>query len=178
MGATWSEPEKKYVCYIPGASLFGCLGDRYYGKTRYGAAPRRACGTSELCTMFASEWNIDAQALATDGQYWRSVYGGSRLVLGGLRCEPSLWVVFRLLAATCSDGTWTLQHLGLDGTVLKLEQPFDDFAGLRACNGRAVAIASNNRCGAGLLELDLRPNTPAWIHTPAVPLPLPELPGG
>ena len=51
--------------------------------------------------MFASEWNIDAQALATDGQYWRSVYGGSRLVLGGLRCEPSLWVVFRLLAATC-----------------------------------------------------------------------------
>ena len=88
--------------------------------------------------------------------------------------STTAWDGERLLAATCSDGTWTLQRLGLDGTVLKLEQPFDDLAGLRACNGRAVAIASNSRCGAGLLELDLRPNTPAWIHTPAVPLPLPD----
>jgi hypothetical protein len=89
--------------------------------------------------------------------------------------STTAWDGERLLAATCADGTWTLQRLGLDGTVLKLEQPFDDLAGLRACNGRAVAVASNSSCGAGLLELDLRPTpTTTWSHTPAVPLPLPD----
>ena len=88
--------------------------------------------------------------------------------------STTAWDGERLLAATCSDGTWTLQRLGLDGTVLKLEQPFDDLAGLRACNGRAVAIASNSSCGAGLLELDLRPLTTTWGHTPAVPALLPD----
>lgn len=88
--------------------------------------------------------------------------------------STTAWDGERLLAATCSDGTWTLQRLGLDGTVLKLEQPFDDLAGLRACNGRAVAIASNSSCGAGLLELDLRPLTTTWSHTPAVPALLPD----
>ena len=88
--------------------------------------------------------------------------------------STTAWDGERLLAATCSDGTWTLQRLGLDGTVLKLEQPFDDLAGLRACNGRAVAIASNSSYGAGLLELDLRPLTTTWSHTPAVPALLPD----
>ena len=88
--------------------------------------------------------------------------------------STTAWDGERLLAATCSDGTWTLQRLGLNGTVLKLEQPFDDLAGLRACNGRAVAIASNSSYGAGLLELDLRPLTTTWSHTPAVPALLPD----
>ena len=88
--------------------------------------------------------------------------------------STTAWDGERLLAATCSDGTWTLQSLGLDGTVRRLEQPFDDLAGLRACNGRAVAIASNSSYGAGLLELDLRPLTTTWSHTPAVPALLPD----
>ena len=41
--------------------------------------------------MFASEWRADSQALASDGQYWRSVYGGARLVLGTIRVTPSLF---------------------------------------------------------------------------------------
>ena len=88
--------------------------------------------------------------------------------------STTAWDGERLLAATCADGTWTLQRLGLDGTVLKLAQPFDDLAGLRACNGKAVAVASNSSCGAGLLELDLQSPTTTWSHTPAVATPLPD----
>ena len=51
-------------------------------------------------------------------------------------------------------------------------QPFDDLAGLSACNGRAVAVASNSTSVAGLLEIDLRPATPLWSHSPAMPAPL------
>ena len=120
-------------------------------------------------------WNLMLGDLATDSweRPWpmaaetampQWIYGMS----------TTAWDGERLLAATCSDGTWTLQRLGLDGTVLKLEQPFDDLAGLRACNGRAVAIASNSSYGAGLLELDLRPLTTTWSHTPAVPALLPD----
>ena len=120
-------------------------------------------------------WNLMLGDLATDSweRPWpmaaetampQWIYGMS----------TTAWDGERLLAATCSDGTWTLQRLGLNGTVLKLEQPFDDLAGLRACNGRAVAIASNSSYGAGLLELDLRPLTTTWSHTPAVPALLPD----
>ncbi|MBE67907.1 MAG: peptidase S9 [Cyanobium sp. SAT1300] len=120
-------------------------------------------------------WNLMLGDLATDSweRPWpmaaetampQWIYGMS----------TTAWDGERLLAATCSDGTWTLQRLGLDGTVLKLEQPFDDLAGLRACNGRAVAIASNSSYGAGLLELDLRPLTTTWSHTPAIPALLPD----
>jgi dipeptidyl aminopeptidase/acylaminoacyl peptidase len=79
--------------------------------------------------------------------------------------STTAWDGERLLAATCADGTWTLQRLGLDGTVLKLAQP---------CNGKAVAVASNSSCGAGLLELDLQSPTTTWSHTPAVATPLPD----
>ena len=120
-------------------------------------------------------WNLMLGDLATDSweRPWpmaaetampQWIYGMS----------TTAWDGERLLAATCSDGTWTLQSLGLDGTVRRLEQPFDDLAGLRACNGRAVAIASNSSYGAGLLELDLRPLTTTWSHTPAVPALLPD----
>ncbi len=86
--------------------------------------------------------------------------------------RTTAWDGERLLAATCSEGTWTLQRLGLDGTVEQLEQPFNDLAGLQACDGRAVAIASNSTCLTGLLELDLRCRTTTWRHTAAAPSPL------
>ena len=60
---------------------------------------------------------------------------------------------------------------GWNGTAV--DQPFDDLAYFRACNGRAVAVASHSRCVAGLLEMDLRPASPLWDHTPAVDAPLP-----
>ena len=47
--------------------------------------------------MVSSEWRTDTQALAADGQYWRSVYGGSRLVLGCIRLTPAFFAAFRLL---------------------------------------------------------------------------------
>jgi hypothetical protein len=47
--------------------------------------------------MFASEWRADSQALASDGQYWRSVFGGARLVLGTIRCTPGVFAAFRLM---------------------------------------------------------------------------------
>jgi len=60
------------------------------------------CGASELCMLFASEWRADSQALASDGQYWRSVYGGARLVLGTIRCTPGLFAAFRLMLTLTS----------------------------------------------------------------------------
>ena len=60
------------------------------------------CGASELCTMFASEWRADSQALASDGQYWRSVYGGARLVLGTIRVTPGVFAALRLLLLVLS----------------------------------------------------------------------------
>ena len=47
--------------------------------------------------MLGSEWRADSQALASDGQYWRSVYGGARLVLGTIRCTPRGFAALRLL---------------------------------------------------------------------------------
>ena len=47
-----------------------------------------------------------------------------------------------------------------------MPQPFDDLAGLSACHG--AAVASNSTSVAGLLEIDLRPATPIWSHSPAI----------
>ena len=87
--------------------------------------------------------------------------------------STTAWDGDSLLAAVCSRGSWTLKRLRADGTVEAIDQPFEDLAYLRACQGRAVAVASHSRCVAGLLEIDLRPATPLWQHTPAVEAPLP-----
>ena len=87
--------------------------------------------------------------------------------------STTAWDGEQLIAAVCSRGAWSLQRLSLDGTVQPLPQPFDDLAGLSACNGRAVAVASNSTSVAGLLEIDLRPATPLWCHSPAIAAPLP-----
>ena len=87
--------------------------------------------------------------------------------------STTAWDGTGLLAAVCSRGSWTLKRLQADGEVVTIDQPFDDLAYLQACNGRAVAVASHSTCVAGLLEMDLRPASPLWEHTPAVSAPLP-----
>ena len=87
--------------------------------------------------------------------------------------STTAWDGTDLLAAVCSRGSWTLKRLQADGAVVTIDQPFDDLAYLQACNGRAVAVASHSTCVAGLLEMDLRPASPLWEHTPAVISPLP-----
>merc|ERR1719502_1479569 len=66
------------------------------------SGPGFRCGQSELCSMFSAESRADSQALAADGQYWRSVYGGARLVLGTIRCTPGVFAAFRLLLTVFS----------------------------------------------------------------------------
>ena len=87
--------------------------------------------------------------------------------------STTAWDGTGLLAAVCSRGSWTLKRLQADGAVVTIDQPFDDLAYLQACNGRAVAVASHSTCVAGLLEMDLRPASPLWEHTPSVISPLP-----
>ena len=79
--------------------------------------------------------------------------------------STSAWDGEQLLAAICSEGRWELKQLRSDGTILSLDQPFDDLADLHADAGRAVVIASSSQIGQGLLELEL--NTGDWQHTPA-----------
>ena len=87
--------------------------------------------------------------------------------------STTAWDGEQLLTATCADGCWSLKRLSLNGTVTHIDQPFDDLAGLRALNGRAVAVASNSSSMAGLLELTLSPTAPcSWIHTPALETPI------
>lgn len=81
--------------------------------------------------------------------------------------STTAWDGNAVLAAVCEQGRWHLDRLGTDGTVTMVEQPFDDLAGLRARDGRAVAIASHGGAGMGLLELDLASGE--WSHTQASP---------
>ena len=78
--------------------------------------------------------------------------------------STSAWDGEQLLAAICSEGRWELKQLRSDGTILNLDQPFDDLADLHADAGRAVVIASSSQIGQGLLELEL--STGDWQHTP------------
>ena len=79
--------------------------------------------------------------------------------------STTAWDGAGLLAAVCSRGSWMLKRLQADGAVVTIDQPFDDLACLRACNGRAVAVASHSTCVAGLLEIDLRPASPvSYTH--------------
>ena len=79
--------------------------------------------------------------------------------------RTTAWDGTHLLAAICTEGRWQLTRLSSDGGTSPVAQPFDDLADLDADAGRAVAIASNNSIGQGLLELDLHSGT--WWHTPA-----------
>ena len=87
--------------------------------------------------------------------------------------STTAWDGQQLLAATCADGCWSLNRLSLEGTISRIDQPFDDLAGLRALKGRAVTVASNSTSMAGLLELSLASDgTSSWIHTPALERPI------
>ena len=79
--------------------------------------------------------------------------------------STTAWDGEQVVAAICAQGQWQLKRLAEDGSVHAVEQPFNDLAGLRAADGRAVAIASNASTGMGLLELDL--STGHWTHSPA-----------
>ncbi|MGC6482459.1 MAG: alpha/beta hydrolase family protein [Synechococcus sp.] len=69
------------------------------------------------------------------------------------------------VAAVCDQGVWQLKRLSDDGAIDAVDQPFSDLAGLRASDGRVVAIASNASTGMGLLELDLVRGH--WTHSVA-----------
>lgn len=79
--------------------------------------------------------------------------------------STTAWDGEQVVAAICAQGQWQLKLLAEDGSVHVVEQPFNDLAGLRAADGRTVAIASNASTGMGLLELDL--STGHWTHSPA-----------
>ena len=79
--------------------------------------------------------------------------------------STTAWDGEQVVAAICAQGQWQLKRLAEDGSVHVVEQPFNDLAGLRAADGRTVAIASNASTGMGLLELDL--STGHWTHSPA-----------
>jgi len=85
--------------------------------------------------------------------------------------STTAWDGEELLAAICSDGCWELKRLMADGSTSSVKQPFDDLSDLHADAGRAVAIASNDRIGQGLLELELASGE--WMHTPASDATLP-----
>ena len=57
---------------------------------------------AESLEIILYEFGADMSSLASDGQYWRSVFGGARIVLGTIRCSPNVFLTFRylLLSAT------------------------------------------------------------------------------
>ena len=85
--------------------------------------------------------------------------------------STTAWDGEELLAAICSNGCWELKRLMADGSSSSVKQPFDDLNDLHADAGRAVAIASNDHTGQGLLELELASGE--WMHTPASDATLP-----
>ena len=85
--------------------------------------------------------------------------------------STTAWDGNYIIAATCANGSWSLKRLGLDGHVETIDQPFNEFTGLQALEGRAVAVASSDSICKGLLEMDFREkNQPQLIHSPAVNL--------
>ena len=81
--------------------------------------------------------------------------------------STTAWDGKQVLAAVCDQGQWQLKRLSDDGAIESIDQPFNDLAGLRAADGRAVAIASNANTGMGLLELEI--SSGHWTHSPASP---------
>ena len=120
-------------------------------------------------------WNLMRLANPTSGkQNWERPWpmqaetAMPQWVFGMSTCA---WDGKQLVAAICSEGRWKLKQLKNDGTIVSVDQPFDDLADLHADAGRAVVIASNPCIGEGLLELELA--TGDWQHTPASEAALP-----
>ena len=70
-----------------------------------------------------------------------------------------------IISSSCKSGSWRLEILGVNGSVDRIDQPFDDLSFIRADERRFVADASNSYIGNGLLEIDLE--TGQWFHTPS-----------
>ena len=120
-------------------------------------------------------WNLMRLADPTSGkQNWERPWpmqaetAMPQWVFGMSTCA---WDGKQLVAAICAEGRWKLKQLKNDGTIVSVDQPFDDLADLHADAGRAVVIASNPCIGQGLLELELA--TGDWQHTPASEAALP-----
>ncbi len=69
----------------------------------------------------------------------------------------------KIVAISCLNGYWSINLLARDGSISKVDQPFNDLSGLHAASGRIVAIASNSTKESGLLEVDLTDGS--WLHT-------------
>ena len=86
------------------------LGASKASKASSSTAVRHACSWfSEGWELLRYEWSADRASLASDGQHWRSVYGGSRLVRNVLRCSPGGFLVFRLLVLSGVTAIFGLQ---------------------------------------------------------------------
>jgi len=59
--------------------------------------------------MISTETRFDFEALASDGQYWRQVYGGARLVWGCVRLSPTMFTALRLTMCGVSVATLVLE---------------------------------------------------------------------
>ena len=70
----------------------------------------------------------------------------------------------QIVSATCKDGSWELNILGLDASIKKIEQPFDELSYISADKEHFAAVASNSGTFSGLLEIDLK--NAHWKHTP------------
>ena len=157
---------------------------------------RRCIAGGDGISVFQPQWLPDGQLLVAEDSsgwwnlmlrqrdHWRRPWpmaAETAMPQWVYGMSTTAWDGEAVLAAVCAEGAWSLKRLWLDGRVESVDQPFDDLAGLRASNGRAVAVASNSHTGAGLLELTLtNVVTCSWTHKPAAEAVLsePEISGG
>ena len=170
----WDASELRYACLSPEGQLMRV-------QTLAGSRP----DAERAISVFQPLWQPDGSLIvAEDSSGWWNLMRLADPASGKRNWErpwpmqaetampqwvfgmsTSAWDGEQLLAAICSEGRWELKQLRGDGTILSLDQPFDDLADLHADAGRAVVIASNSHIGQGLLELEL--STGDWQHTPA-----------
>ena len=158
--------------------------------------PNRVAGSTpdeaQSISVFQPQWLPDGRLLVAEDSngWWNLIHGQPHAATGTVTWErpwplqaecampqwiygmsTTAWDGDTVLAAVCEQGLWHFNRLGADGSVISVQQPFNDLAGLRAGDGRAVAIASHGSTGMGLLELDLTNGD--WSHSPASPAVLP-----
>ena len=170
----WDASELRYACLSPEGQLMRV-------QTLAGSRP----DAERAISVFQPLWQPDGSLIvAEDSSGWWNLMRLADPASGKRHWErpwpmqaetampqwvfgmsTSAWDGEQLLAAICSEGRWELKQLRSDGTILNLDQPFDDLADLHADAGRAVVIASSSQIGQGLLELEL--STGDWQHTPA-----------
>ena len=170
----WDASELRYACLSPEGQLMRV-------QTLAGSRP----DAERAISVFQPLWQPDGSLIvAEDSSGWWNLMRLADPASGKRHWErpwpmqaetampqwvfgmsTSAWDGEQLLAAICSEGRWELKQLRGDGTILSLDQPFDDLADLHADAGRAVVIASSSHLGQGLLELEL--STGDWQHTPA-----------